>query len=198
MSGGVRPFWHDGVMVIGYARVSTDGQDESLQIDALQSAGCERIYIDRASGAIRERPELTNALRDLRDGEDVLVVWRLDRIGRSLRHLVDLVGDLRSRKIGFRSLNDPINTTNASGRLVFHVFAALAEFERDLTRERTAAGLAAARARGRVGGHPRVMTPEKIQLARRLYDEGEVTVQQIAETLGVSRRSIYRSLNVKK
>ena len=198
MSGGVRPFWHDGVMVIGYARVSTDGQDESLQIDALQSAGCERIYIDRASGAIRERPELTNALRDLRDGEDVLVVWRLDRIGRSLRHLVDLVGDLRSRKIGFRSLNDPINTTNASGRLVFHVFAALAEFERDLTRERTAAGLAAARARGRVGGRPRVMTPEKIQLVRRLYDEGEVTVQQIAETLGVSRRSIYRSLNVKK
>ena len=198
MSGGVRPFWHDGVMVIGYARVSTDGQDESLQIDALQSAGCERIYIDRASGAIRERPELTNALRDLRDGEDVLVVWRLDRIGRSLRHLVDLVGDLRSRKIGFRSLNDPINTTNASGRLVFHVFAALAEFERDLTRERTAAGLAAARARGRVGGRPRVMTPETIQLVRRLYDEGEVTVQQIAETLGVSRRNIYRSLNVKK
>ena len=98
--------------VIGYARVSTDGQDESLQIEALEAAGCERIYIDRASGTIRERPELTNALRDLRDGEDVLVVWRLDRIGRSLRHLVDLVGDLRSRKMGFRSLNDPIDTTH--------------------------------------------------------------------------------------
>lgn len=183
-------------MVIGYARVSTDGQDESLQIDALKAAGCERIYVDRASGVIRERPELTNALRDLRDGEDVLVVWRLDRIGRSLRHLVDLVGDLRSRKIGFRSLNDPIDTTSASGRLVFHVFAALAEFERDLTRERTAAGLAAARARGRLGGRPLVMTPEKIRLARRLYDEGASTVQQIAEALGVSRRSIYRSLRV--
>ena len=124
----------------------------------------------------------------------MLVVWRLDRIGRSLRHLVDLVGDLRSRKIGFRSLNDPIDTTNASGRLVFHVFAALAEFERDLTRERTTAGLAAARARGRVGGRPRVMTSEKIRMARRLYDEGDTTVQQIAETLGVSRRSIYRCL----
>ena len=183
-------------MVIGYARVSTDGQDESLQIDALKAAGCERIYVDRASGVIRERPELTNALRDLRDEEDVLVVWRLDRIGRSLRHLVDLVGDLRSRKIGFRSLNDPIDTTSASGRLVFHVFAALAEFERDLTRERTAAGLAAARARGRLGGRPLVMTPEKIRLARRLYDEGASTVQQIAEALGVSRRSIYRSLRV--
>ena len=181
-------------MVIGYARVSTDGQDESLQIDALKEAGCERIYVDRASGAVRERPELTNALRDLRDGEDVLVVWRLDRIGRSLRYLVDLVGDLRSRKIGFRSLNDPIDTTSASGRLVFHVFAALAEFERDLTRERTAAGLAAARARGRVGGRPRVMTSDKVRLARRLYDEGDVTVQQIAETLGVSRRTVYRSL----
>ena len=122
------------------------------------------------------------------------LLLRLDRIGRSLRHLVDLVGDLRSRKIGFRSLNDPIDTTSASGRLVFHVFAALAEFERDLTRERTTAGVAAARARGRVGGRPRVMTPEKIRLARRLYDDGDVTVQQIAETLGVSRRSIYRGL----
>ena len=96
-------------MVIGYARVSTDGQDEALQIDALKEAGCERIYVERASGALRERPERTNAIRDLRDGEDVLVVWRLDRIGRSLRHLVDLVGDLRSRKIGFRSLNGPID-----------------------------------------------------------------------------------------
>lgn len=182
------------VVVIGYARVSTDGQDESLQIDALKAASCERIYVDRASGALRERPELTNALRDLRAREDVLVVWRLDRIGRSLRHLVDLVGDLRSREIGFRSLNDPIDTTSASGRLVFHVFAALAEFERDLTRERTAAGLAAARARGRVGGRPAVMTPEKIRLARRLYEEGETTVQQIASTLGVSRRTIYRAL----
>ena len=106
------------LIVIGYARVSTDGQDESLQIDALKAAGCERIYVDRARGSIRERPELTNALRNLRDGGNVLVVWRLDRIGRSLHHLVDLVGDLRSRKIGFRSLHDPIDTTSASGRLV--------------------------------------------------------------------------------
>lgn len=192
------PFGTVGRMVIGYARVSTDGQDESLQIDALKAAGCERIYVDRASGAIRERPELINALRDLRDGEDVFVVWRLDRVGRSLRHLVDLVGDLRGRKIGFRSLNDPIDTTSASGRLVFHVFAALAEFERNLTRERTAAGLAAARARGRVGGRPRVMTPEKTRLARSLYDERSSTVEQIAQTLGVSRRSIYRSLQGEK
>ena len=121
----------------------------------------------------------------------------MDQIGRSLRHLVDLAGDLRSRKIGFRSLNDPIDTTSASGRLVVPVFAPLAEFERDLTRKRTAAGLAATRARGRVGGRPRVMIPEKIRLAQRLYDEGGVTVHQIANTLGVSRRrSIYRSVTV--
>lgn len=147
-------------MLIGYARVSTDDQDAALQVDALEQAGCERIFVDRASGSIRERPELIHALEHLRNRQDVLVVWRLDRVGRSLRHLVELVGDLKERKIGFRSLNDPVDTTNASGRLVFHVFAALAEFERDLTRERTRAGLAAARARGHLGGRPRVMTPK--------------------------------------
>ncbi len=181
-------------MLIGYARVSTDDQSASLQLDALKEAGCERLYVDRASGSIRERPELARALADLRDGEDVLVVWRLDRVGRSLRHLVEIIGQLQERKVGFRSLRDPVDTTSASGRLVFHVFAALAEFERDLTRERTTAGLAAARARGRMGGRPRVMTPEKVRLARRLYDERQSTVQQIAATLGVSERSIYRSL----
>ena len=184
MTGAVRPFWQSPRMLIGYACVSTDDQDASLQVDALEQAGCERIFVDHASGALRERPQLTRALEDLRDGQDVLVVWRLDRVGRSLRHLVELVGDLQERRIGFRSLSDPVDTTSASGRLIFHVFAALSEFERDLTRERTTAGLAAARARGRMGGRPRVMTQEKVRLARRLYDERQTTVAQIAETLG--------------
>ena len=181
-------------MVIGYARVATDGQDESLQIDALEQAGCERIYVDRASGAIRERPELTNALRDLCDVEDVLACGAWTASAAACVTWSISSGDLRSRKIGFRSLNDPIDTTSASGRLVFHVFAALVEFERDLTRERTTAGLAAARARGRVGGRPRVRRPRRSG-SLGVYDDGDVTVQQIAETLSVSRRSISRSLS---
>ena len=140
-------------MKIGYARVSTRDQKLDLQIDALKRAGCERIFQDVASGSKTARPALDELLGQLRAG-DVLVIWKLDRMGRSLRHLVDLVGDLVARDIGLLSLNDPIDTTSAQGRLVFNLFASLAEFERELIRERTQAGLTAARARGRAGGRP--------------------------------------------
>jgi hypothetical protein len=145
--------------LLGYARVSTGQQELALQRDALAAAGCPRIFSDTASGALDERPELTRVLDHLREG-DTLVVWRLDRLGRSLRHLVDTISGLAERGVGFRSLQESIDTTTPGGRLVFHVFAALAEFEGDLIRERTRAGLAAARARGRRGGRPSVMTAD--------------------------------------
>jgi DNA invertase Pin-like site-specific DNA recombinase len=179
--------------LIGYARVSTADQEPALQIDALNAIGCVRIFADRASGSVAERPELIHALDHLRRS-DTLVVWKLDRLGRSLRHLIDTVRELEERGVGFRSLHESIDTTTPAGRLVFHVFGALAEFERDLIRERTHAGLAAARARGRRGGRPTVMTTEKAALARHMHDSREHTVSAIATTLGVSRASVYRSL----
>ena len=182
---------------IGYARVSTLDQEPSLQEDALEGAGCERIFGDRASGALAERPELGRALEYTREG-DTLVVWRLDRLGRSLRHLVDTIAALERRGIGFRSLSESIKTTTPGGRLVFHVFAALAEFERDLIRERTQAGLSAARARGRRGGRPSVMSAEKLAVARTMYDSREHTTAKIAEVLGVSRATLYRHLGAQR
>jgi DNA invertase Pin-like site-specific DNA recombinase len=179
--------------LLGYARVSTGDQHPDLQVDALTQAGCYRVFVDRASGARADRPQLDRLLDQLRPG-DTLVVWKLDRLGRSLRHLVDTVTGLADRGVGFRSLQEFIDTTTPGGKLVFHVFAALAEFERDLVRERTSAGLAAARARGRVGGRPSVMTPAKLAVARQLYASGAHTVTAIAATLGVSRASIYRHL----
>jgi DNA invertase Pin-like site-specific DNA recombinase len=179
--------------LLGYARVSTEEQDASLQLDALKAAGCDRIFTDTGSGALLDRPELERVLDHLRSG-DTLVVWRLDRLGRSLRHLVSTVNDLAERNVGFQSLRESIDTTTPGGRLVFHIFAALSEFERDLIRERTQAGLASARARGRRGGRKTVMTPEKRALARSMYDSGEHTVATIANVLGVSRASIYRHL----
>ena len=179
--------------LIGYARVSTTDQDPALQLDALHAAGCARVFYDQASGSVAERPELTRAIDHLREG-DTLVVWKLDRLGRSLRHLIDTVRDLEARGIGFRSLQESIDTTTPGGRLVFHVFAALAEFERDLIRERTHAGLVAARARGRRGGRPSLMTTQKAAIARQMYDSRDHTVAAIAATLGVSRATIYRSL----
>ena len=151
--------------LIGYARVSTAEQDTALQTDALQKAGCERIFEDTVSGAKAERPGLASALAYLRDG-DVLMVWRLDRLGRSLAHLIEVVGALEMRGIGFRSLTEAIDTTTSGGRLIFHVFGALGQFERDLIRERTRAGLVAAAARGRRGGRKPVITSEKLQRAR--------------------------------
>jgi DNA invertase Pin-like site-specific DNA recombinase len=177
--------------LLGYARVSTTDQQPHLQVDALTAAGCYRVFTETASGAATDRPILEQVLDQLRPG-DTLVVWKLDRLGRSLRHLVDTVTALAERGIGFRSLQEQVDTTTPGGKLVFHVFAALAEFERDLVRERTTAGLAAARARGRRGGRPSVMTAHKLQVARDMYASGQYTVAAIAKTIGVSRASIYR------
>jgi len=178
---------------IGYARVSTNAQDEALQLDALQRACVDRVFVDRASGSIQDRPGLTSALECARRG-DSLVVWRLDRLGRSLRHLIDVVRDLEGRGVALTSLTEAIDTTTPGGRLVFHVFGALAQFERELIRERTMAGLTAAKARGRVGGRPTVWTENKLKTAQVMRDSGEYDITSIAKVLGVSRASVYRAL----
>jgi DNA invertase Pin-like site-specific DNA recombinase len=178
---------------VGYARVSTFQQDEALQRDALTAAGCERIFVDKASGALEHRPALDIMLDQLRAG-DTVVVWRLDRLGRSLRHLIETFSELENRGVAVRSLTESIDTTTPGGKLVFHVFGALAEFEKDLIRERTLAGLAAARARGRNGGRPTVWTEEKLATAAAMYASGDHDVAAIARVLGVSRASVYRGL----
>src|SRR4051812_46435429 len=180
-------------MLIGYARVSTLDQTLALQQDALNAAGCERIFTDTASGSRTDRPGLADALEHLRQG-DTLVVWRLDRLGRSLVHLIDTIRQLQERGIGFRSLQEQIDTTTSGGKLVFHVFGALAEFERDLIRERTHAGLAAARARGRLFGRPRRLTSRQIKQLRSLARDERTTVGEICQTLGISRATYYRYL----
>lgn len=178
----------------GYARVSTTLQDPALQIDALKAAGCARIFTDKASGKSDRRPQLDKLLEAVLPG-DVIVVWRLDRLGRSLRHLITALNDLADREVGFRSLTEGFDTTTAGGRLLFNITGSLAEFERDLIVERTQAGLAAARARGRHGGRRTVMTPEKMKLAREMYDTHEYSVETIAQTIGVSRMTVYRHLD---
>ena len=183
-------------MKLGYARVSTRDQNLDLQVDALKRAGCERIYQDVASGAKTARPGLDELLAQLRAG-DVLVIWKLDRMGRSLNHLVELVGGLVARKVGLLSLNDPIDTTSAQGRLVFNLFASLAEFERELIRERTQAGLSSARARGRVGGRPKGLSSQAeatATAAETLYRERRLSVNAIAKKLHVSKGTLYRFL----
>lgn len=181
--------------LIGYARVSTRGQELALQLDALEGAGCERIYKDVGSGTIRRRPELDACLDYLRP-KDTLVVWRLDRLGRSLRHLVELVAELQRREIGFRSLTEAIDTATPAGRLQLHLFAALAEFERELIRERSQAGREAARARGRKGGRPPLVTADKLAAAVAMRAHGELTMAQIAATLGVGRSTLYQHLDL--
>ncbi len=179
-------------MLIGYARVSTQEQTLSLQQDALTQAGCTRLFTDQISGSKAERPGLDEALAFLRTG-DVLVVWRLDRLGRSLGHLIETITALSQRGIGFKSLTEQIDTTTPSGKLVFHVFGALAEFERDLIRERTQAGLSAARARGRVGGRPKALQdPKKLAMVQRLYDDPNTSIDEICRTLRISRTTLYR------
>jgi DNA invertase Pin-like site-specific DNA recombinase len=179
--------------LLGYARVSTGEQDPALQRDALAAAGCARVWTDVASGARDDRPELAVLLETLLPG-DTLVVWRLDRLGRSLRHLIDTVTSLDERGVGFRSLQESIDTTTSGGRLVFHLFGALAEFERDLIRDRTLAGLEAARARGRRSGRPPAMTPAKVRQAERMYAD-KTPVSEIASVLGVGRATVYRALS---
>ncbi len=178
-------------MLVGYARVSTLEQALALQRDALTKAGCERLFTDTASGSQVVRPGLEEALTYVRSG-DILVVWRLDRLGRSLRHLIDTIGALQERGIGFRSLQEQIDITTSGGKLVFHVFGALAEFERDLIRERTQAGLLAARARGRLGGRPRALDLRKAQIAQALYHDKSNAIADICRTLHISRATLYR------
>ena len=177
---------------LGYARVSTMEQDPALQHNALQEAGVARIFTDHASGALVDRPQLTAVLEQLRPG-DTLVVWRLDRLGRSTSHLIQTVTALEARGVGFTSLTEAIDTTTPAGRLLFGVLASLAAFERDLIRERTMAGLAAARARGKVGGRPSLMTPDKLAVAARMLAEGRPK-SVIAATIGVSRGTLYSHL----
>lgn len=177
---------------IGYARVSTLDQDTALQIDALTAAGCDRIFEDHASGARTDRPQLAAALDYLRPG-DTFTVWKLDRLGRSLPHLIEIVTGLRDDGVQFRSLTEGMDTTSAVGELVFNIFGSFAQFERALIRERTLAGLAAARARGRVGGRPPTMTGHKLAAARALLADGQ-SVASAAAAVGVSRRTLYRHL----
>ena len=180
--------------LIGYARVSTHDQRLERQLDALTGAGCaEPIFCDVGSGSIAERPELEACLRHLRAG-DTLVVWRLDRLGRGLHHLIELIAQLAARQVAFRSVTESIVTATAGGRLQVHLFGALAEFARELIRERTRAGVEAARARGRTGGRPRVVTPGAVERPRRLRQGGELTMTEIAQAVGVSRSALYRHL----
>ncbi len=177
-------------MLIGYARVSTQDQNLDLQTTALKSAGCERIFEDKLSGTRRDRPGLERALDGLRKG-DTLVVWKLDRLGRSVKDLVELVGDLEKRGVHFRSVTDAIDTSTPAGRFFFHVMASLAQMERELLVERTRAGLDAAKAQGRVGGRKAKMTPSKVEVARKLLDAG-VLPKDVAANLGVSVPTLYR------
>lgn len=178
-------------MLIGYERVSTDDQNLALQHDALQAAGCEKIFSDKMSGVRADRPGLKQAFEFARAG-DTLVVWRLDRLGRSLKDLIALVEEMDNRKIGLRSLQENIDTTSSSGKLIFHMFGALAEFERNLIRERTQAGLQAARARGRQGGRRQKLTPQEIEIGRSLAADPKRSVTSICEHLGISRPTFYR------
>ena len=187
-------------MLIGYARVSTHEQNLDLQLDALAKAGCDsnKTYTDKISTRKAERPQLKHALDQLREG-DMLVVWRLDRLGRSVQELIDLINVIHAKGAGFNSLTEHMDTSTPGGKLVFHFFAALAEFERDIIQERTKAGLQAARARGRVGGRPKIQTkdPKKIALAKQLYADGHLTVQEICETLHIGKTTLYRYVGEK-
>jgi DNA invertase Pin-like site-specific DNA recombinase len=186
--------------LVGYARVSTNGQELKLQLDALAKAGCAKklVFIDKISGSKSARPGLDDCLRELKEG-DTLVVWRLDRLGRSVRHLIDLVEQLHQRGVGFKSICDgAIDTTTASGELIFHIFTALAQFERKLTQERTRAGPEAARARGRLGGRkPIPVNDPRVQTAKKMHSDKSISVPDICKTLRISRATLYRYLAMK-
>ena len=180
-------------MLIGYARVSTADQTLDLQIDALEAAGCSKIFTDTISGSITARAGLDDALAYLREG-DTLVVWKLDRLGRSLKHLISIITQLSEEAKEFKSLQESLDTATPTGKLIFHVLGALAEFERSLIRERTVAGLAAARARGRIGGRPRVLNKRNLAMAKSMLADPSCSVAEVAKTLGVSKATIYNYL----
>lgn len=180
-------------MLIGYARVSTDDQNLDLQHDALKKAGCEKFYDDHMTGSKINRPGLEAAIEFAREG-DIIVVWRLDRLSRSLKDLIEMVAQLDEKKIGLKSLHESIDTSSSSGKLIFHIFGALAEFERNLIRERTHAGLQAARARGRKGGRPKKLSTDKAKLAIQLYKGKQHSIKQICELVGVSKPTLYKYL----
>lgn len=180
-------------MLVGYARVSTRDQSPALQLDPLKAAGCERVFMEKASGAQRDRPELKAALDYIRAG-DTLVVWKLDRLARSVRQLVETAEDLQQRGIGLKVLTQQIDTTTPGGRLVFHVFAAMAEFERELTLERTHAGLVAAKALGRRGGRKPAMGPAEVKRAKAMLADPTITVEEIARQMGVQPSTLYRHI----
>ncbi|MCD6272759.1 MAG: recombinase family protein [Deltaproteobacteria bacterium] len=184
-------------MLVGYARVSTDDQKLNLQRYALNQVGCEQIFEDQFSGAKAERSGLQQALQYARAG-DTIVVWRLDRLSRSLKDLIEMVTLLESKGIGLKSLHEAIDTSSSSGKLIFHIFGALAEFERNLIRERTQAGLQAARARGRKGGRPKALNKDKQALVVKLYDEKKHTVDQICEMMGISKPTLYKYIEAAK
>jgi DNA invertase Pin-like site-specific DNA recombinase len=180
-------------MLIGYARVSTQDQNPELQLKALKAAGCKKLFVEKASGALRERPELKAALSYARQG-DTIVVWKLDRLARSLKQLIETVEELETEKIGFRSLTESIDTTTSGGRLVFHIFAALAEFERAIIRERTLAGLTAARARGARPGRKPALDGDDLVSAKALLRKGDLTVAEVAQRLGVAPSTLYKHI----
>jgi DNA invertase Pin-like site-specific DNA recombinase len=179
-------------MLVGYARVSTQEQNLDLQIIALQEAGCKKIFTEKASGGQRDRPELIAAMDYVRPGEDVLVVWKLDRLARSLKQLIETVEKFEAQKIGFLSLTESINTTTSGGRLIFHIFASLAEFERSIIRERTTAGLRAAKQNGRIGGRPSALKEKDLAIAKTLLQDPSITVEDVAKRMQVAPSTLYR------
>ena len=179
-------------MLVGYARVSTQDQNLDLQINALKEAGCQKIFTEKASGAQRDRPELMAAMSYVRPEEDVLVVWKLDRLARSLKQLIETVEKLEAQHIGMLSLTESINTTTSGGRLIFHIFASLAEFERSIIRERTTAGLRAAKQNGRIGGRPSALKEKDLAVARTLLQDASITVEDIAKRMQVAPSTLYR------
>jgi DNA invertase Pin-like site-specific DNA recombinase len=182
-----------GVMLLGYARVSTDQQDHALQLDALRAAGCDKLFVETASGTRTDRPELAKALEQARQG-DVLVVWRLDRLARSLRHLIDIADDLNRRGVALKSITESIDTTTPSGRFMFNILGALSSMEREIIIERTRAGLVAAAARGRRGGRPAALDASKIRAARAMLGSGNMSAIEVAQQLGCAPSTLYRHL----
>jgi len=183
-------------MKIGYARVSTKDQNLNLQMDDLKKAGCEKIFQEKITGSTKERPQLQKMIEQVREG-DVIFIWKLDRLGRSLKDLIKLVSEIQNKKAHIKSLNDQIDTTTPQGKLTFHLFAALSEFERDIIRERTFAGLASARARGRVGGRPKGLSSKALHtaiIAEKLYQDRELSIKNICEQLSISKMTFYNYL----